>query len=48
MMRHSIGIDITKEYFDMIKKQIKPSEIYLLEPKNLYAKTKSKKRYAVR
>jgi site-specific DNA-methyltransferase (adenine-specific)/site-specific DNA-methyltransferase (cytosine-N4-specific) len=48
MMRHSIGIDIVPEYYDMILKQIQPIEYYLMESKVKYGKTKSKRRYAIR
>lgn len=41
MKRHSIGIEIVKEYVDMIKEQIRPVELYLLEPKAKYVKSKS-------
>jgi site-specific DNA-methyltransferase (adenine-specific) len=41
MKRHSIGIEIVKEYVDQIKEQINPVELYLLEPKTKYAKSKS-------
>src|SRR5690606_41638327 len=32
MKRNSIGIDIVPEYYEMVKKQLKPVELYLLEP----------------
>ncbi len=48
MKRHSIGIDITPEYYKMIKSKIKPVELYLLEPKAKYEKVKPQRRYAVR
>ncbi len=48
MKRNSVGIDITPEYYEMIKSQIKPVELYLLEPKVKYEKAKPKRRYAVR
>lgn len=48
MRRHSIGIDITPEYYEMVKKQINPVELYLLEPEVKYEKTKPQRRYAVR
>lgn len=48
MKRNSVGIDITPEYYEMIKSQIKPVELYLLEPKVKYEKTKPQRRYAVR
>ena len=48
MRRHSIGIDITSEYYEMVKKQINPVELYLMESEVKYEKTKSQRRYAVR
>ncbi len=48
MKRNSIGIDIVAEYYDMVKEQIQPVELFLLEPKTEYAKTKSKRRNKVR
>ncbi|NLD47807.1 MAG: site-specific DNA-methyltransferase [Clostridiaceae bacterium] len=36
MKRHSIGIDNVQEYYEMVKKQIKPVELYLLEEKEKY------------
>jgi site-specific DNA-methyltransferase (adenine-specific)/site-specific DNA-methyltransferase (cytosine-N4-specific) len=48
MKRHSIGIDNVQEYYEMVKKQIKPVELYLLEPKEKYETAKSIRRYAVR
>jgi len=36
MKRHSIGIDNVPEYYEMVKKQISPVELYLLEPKEKY------------
>ncbi|MGI6339051.1 MAG: DNA-methyltransferase [Bacteroidales bacterium] len=36
MKRHSIGIDNIQEYYEMVKKQIKPVELYLLEEKEKY------------
>jgi site-specific DNA-methyltransferase (adenine-specific) len=32
MRRNSIGIDIVPEYYEMVKKKLKPIELYLLEP----------------
>ena len=40
MKRNSIGIDIVPEYCEMVKSQLNPVEIYLLEPKKKYAKSK--------
>lgn len=48
MKRNSIGIDIVPAYYDMVKEQLQPIELYLLEPKVEYAKTKSKRRIKVR
>jgi len=49
MKRNSIGIDIVAEYFEMVKKQIKPIELYLIETENpKYESTKSKRSYAIR
>ena len=48
MKRNSIGIEIVPEYYKMVKEQLKPVEIYLLEPKIKYEKTKPKKHLAVR
>ena len=48
LKRHSIGIDIVSEYYDMVKEQVKPVELYLLEPTVKYETTKSKRRYAIR
>lgn len=48
MRRHSIGIDITPEYYDMVKSKIPPVELFLLEPKKEYDKVKPQRRYAVR
>jgi site-specific DNA-methyltransferase (adenine-specific) len=47
MKRSSIGIDIVPEYFDMVKEQLQPIKLFLLEPKADYAKTKSKRRIKV-
>lgn len=48
MKRNSIGIDIVPEYYEMVRKQLQPVELYLLEPKAEYEKTKPKKSSAVR
>ncbi len=48
MKRHSIGIDIVPEYYEMVQKQLKPVELYILEPKVKYEKAKPQRRYAVR
>jgi len=48
MKRNSIGIEIVPEYYKMVKDQLKPVELYLLESKVKYEKTESKRRIAVR
>jgi site-specific DNA-methyltransferase (adenine-specific)/site-specific DNA-methyltransferase (cytosine-N4-specific) len=48
MKRHSIGIDIMPEYYEMVKQQIEPTRLYLLEPETKYETTKPKRRYAIR
>ena len=50
MKRHSIGIDIIPEYYEMVKKELAPVDVglYLLEPKVKYVKSKSEKHYAIR
>lgn len=48
MKRHSIGIEIVREYYDMVKDQVKPLDLYLLDSPVKYEKTKPKRRYAVR
>lgn len=48
MRRNSIGIDIVPEYCEMVKKQLKAVELYLLEPKAEYEKTRVEKRITIR
>jgi site-specific DNA-methyltransferase (adenine-specific) len=48
MKRHSIGIDVMPEYYEMVKNQLQPVEMYLLEPKVKYEKIKSQRHYSVR
>jgi len=48
MKRNSIGIEIVPEYYNMVKNQLKPIELYLLEPKIEYEKAEPKRRIAVR
>lgn len=48
MKRNSIGIEIVPEYYNMVKNQLKPIELYLLEPKPEYEKTEPKRRVTVR
>lgn len=40
MKRHSIGIEIMQEYYDQVKLEIKPVELYLLEPEPKYEQAK--------
>lgn len=48
MKRNSIGIDIVSEYCEMVRNQLKPVELYLLEQKVKYEKTKPERRIALR
>jgi site-specific DNA-methyltransferase (adenine-specific) len=48
MKRHSIGIEVVPEYFEMVKKQIKPVELILLEPIVKYETIKPSRRYTLR
>ena len=48
MKRNSIGIEIVPEYYEIVKSEIQPVELYLLEPKAKYEKVKSNGRIAVR
>jgi site-specific DNA-methyltransferase (adenine-specific)/site-specific DNA-methyltransferase (cytosine-N4-specific) len=48
MKRNSIGIEIVPEYFNMVRNQLNPIELYLLEPKTEYEKTEPKRRVALR
>jgi len=48
LRRDSIGIEIIPEYYEMVKKQIQPLQLYLLEPAKQYESSKSKRRTAVR
>ncbi|KAF0237158.1 MAG: DNA modification [Prolixibacteraceae bacterium] len=48
MKRNSIGIEIVPEYYEMVKKQSNPVELYLFEPKLNYEKTESKRRITLR
>lgn len=42
MRRNSIGIEIAKEYYNVVKSQLESAPLMLLEPKNGYEKPKSK------
>ena len=48
MKRNSIGIDVVPEYCEMVRKQLQPVELYLLESKTKYEKTKPARRITVR
>jgi site-specific DNA-methyltransferase (adenine-specific)/site-specific DNA-methyltransferase (cytosine-N4-specific) len=48
MKRHSVGIDIMPEYYEMVKSQLKQVELILFEPKPKYEKTKPKGRNELR
>ena len=48
MKRNSIGIDIIPDYCEMVKKKLRPVELYLFEPKANYEKTKPKRHTAIR
>lgn len=41
MKRNSIGIDVVPEYCEMVKQQLRPAELYLLEPKTKYDTSES-------
>ncbi|MBI3511717.1 MAG: site-specific DNA-methyltransferase [Bacteroidetes bacterium] len=44
LKRNSIGIEILSDYFEIVKRSISPTELYLMEPKAKYkTKIKSKK-----
>ncbi len=48
MLRNSIGIEIMQEYYQMVKDQLKPVELYLLEPDVKYGNFEPKRRSKVR
>lgn len=41
MKRNSVGIEIVPEYYEMVKEQLLPVQLYLLEPKSEYEQTGS-------
>lgn len=47
MRRNSMGIDIVPEYFNMIKKELNPVELYLLEPSENYGNTQNYRRIKI-
>lgn len=48
MKRNSIGIEIVKDYYEIVKKELQPVELYLFEPHEKYEKNKFRQRYALR
>ena len=48
LRRNSIGVEIVPEYYELVKSQLQPVQLYLLEPNGKYESSRSKKRSAVR
>jgi site-specific DNA-methyltransferase (adenine-specific)/site-specific DNA-methyltransferase (cytosine-N4-specific) len=48
LKRHAVGIDIMSEYYEMVKSQVKPAKLFLIEPEKIYESPEPKRRYAVR
>lgn len=48
MKRHSIGIDIVPEYYNMVKEQVEPVEFYLFEPEVNYERSNPKRHRSIR
>lgn len=48
MKRNSVGIEIIPEYYDMVRSEIQPVELYLFEPKTNYEEVRSNGRIAIR
>lgn len=48
MMRNSIGIEIQKDYFDLVKKEVEPIKLVLFEPKESYESNQPDGRQALR
>lgn len=48
MQRHSIGIDIVPEYYEMVKQHFKPVERPQLELKLKYEEVKPERHIAIR
>jgi DNA modification methylase len=40
MYRNSIGIELYKDYFDLVKEKIEPTKLVLFEPEQKYESTK--------
>lgn len=47
MRRNSIGIDTIPEYYDLVRKQLEPIELYLLEPEEEYDNAQSHRRIGI-
>jgi site-specific DNA-methyltransferase (adenine-specific) len=47
MGRDCIGIEVVKEYVELVRKELKETQLTLLEPKRKYAKTKAGRRIAI-
>ncbi len=41
MQRHSIGVEIVTEYYEMVKQKTNPVELYILEPSGKYEKARA-------
>lgn len=48
MRRHSIGIEIMPEYYEMVREQVEPVQLYLLEPEVNYEKNGINGSHAIR
>jgi len=48
LKRNSIGIEIVREYYQMVKEQLRPVDLMLMEPKSKYDENRSKRRNAIR
>jgi site-specific DNA-methyltransferase (adenine-specific) len=48
MKRNSIGIEVVPEYCEMVKKQLKPVELFLFDPKAEYEEPKPERHNSVR
>lgn len=48
LRRNSIGIDIIPEYVELVKEQLNPVELYLLEPEEKYETARNRRRTGIR
>jgi DNA modification methylase len=48
MNRHSIGIEISPEYYKMVEKQLEPTKLTLFEPETEHETVGDNERYAIR